>query len=82
VKIEPGVQSGKLLRLRGKGLPAMNGYGTGDLIICVNIWTPQSLTKEEKDLLEKLRDSANFKPNPKSNQKDKGFFDRIKDYFG
>ena len=82
VKIEAGTQSGKLLRLRGKGLPSMSGYGTGDLIICVNIWTPQTLTKEEKDLLEQLRNSANFKPNPKSNRKDKGFFDRIKDYFG
>jgi len=82
VKIDAGTQSGKLLRLRGKGLPSINGYGTGDLIVCVNIWTPQSVTKEEKELLEKLRNSANFKPNPKSHKKNKGFFDRIKDYFG
>jgi len=82
VKIDAGTQSGKLLRLRGKGLPSMNGYGTGDLIICVNIWTPQSVTKEEKELLEKLRNSPNFKPNPKAHKKNKGFFDRIKDYFG
>jgi molecular chaperone DnaJ len=82
VKIDAGTQSGKLLRLRGKGLPAMNGYGTGDIIICVNIWTPQTVTKEEKDLLEKLRNSPNFKPNPKNAKANKGFFDRIKDYFG
>ena len=80
VKIEAGTQSGKLLRLRGKGLPSINGYGTGDLIICINVWTPKTVTKEEKELLEKLRHSPNFKPNPKA--KDKGFFDRIKDYFG
>jgi molecular chaperone DnaJ len=82
MKIDAGTQSGKLLRLRGKGLPTMNGYGTGDIIICVNIWTPQSLSKEEKELLEKLRNSPNFKPNPKNNKKTKGFFDQIKDYFG
>ena len=83
VKIEAGTQSGKLLRLRGKGLPSMNGYGMGDIIICVNIWTPQTLTKDEKELLEKLRNSPNFKPNPKSNGKEnKGFFDRVRDYFG
>jgi len=82
VKIDEGTQSGKLLRLRGKGLPSMNRYGTGDLIVCVNIWTPQNVTKEEKELLEKLRNSANFKPNPKNNKNNKGFFDRVKDYFG
>jgi molecular chaperone DnaJ len=82
LKIDAGTQSGKLLRLRGKGLPSMNGYGTGDIIVCVNIWTPQSVTKEEKELLEKLRNSPNFKPNPKNNKNQKGFFDRIKDYFG
>ena len=83
VKIDAGTQSGKLLRLRGKGLPTMSGYGygTGDLIVCVNIWTPQNVTKDEKELLEKLRTSPNFKPNPKNNKNNKGFFDRIKDYF-
>jgi len=82
VKIDAGTQSGKLLRLRGKGLPSMNGYSTGDIIICVNIWTPQNITKEEKELLETFRNSPNFKPNPKNNKDNKGFFDRIKDYFG
>ncbi len=81
VKIDAGTQSGKLLRLRGKGLPSVNSYGNGDLIICVNIWTPKSLTKEEKELLEKLRNSPNFKPGAKNND-NKGFFDRVRDYFG
>lgn len=79
IKIEPGTQSGKLLRLRSKGLPDVNGYGHGDLIVNINIWTPQHLTKEEKHTLEKLRESENFIPHPTG--KDKGFFDRMKEYF-
>jgi len=79
IKIEAGTQSGKVLRLKGKGIPNIQGYGKGDFLIYVNIWTPQDLSKDEKKVLEKLRDSNNFKPNPKST--DKGFFDRMKDYF-
>lgn len=79
IKIEPGTQSGKVLRLKGKGIPNIQGYGRGDFLIYVNIWTPQDLSKDERKVLEKLRDSENFKPNPKST--DKGFFDRMKDYF-
>lgn len=79
IKLEAGTQSGKLLRLRGKGLPSVNAYGTGDIIVNVNVWTPQKLSSEEKELLEKLKDSENFKPNP--GKKDKGFFERVKEYF-
>ena len=79
IKIEPGTQSGKVLRLKGKGIPNIQGYGQGDFLIYVNIWTPQQISKEEKVILENLRDSENFKPNPKST--DKGFFERMKDYF-
>ena len=79
IKLEEGTQSGKLLRLRGKGLPSVNGYGTGDIIVNVNVWTPQKLSSDEKKILEKLRDSENFKPNP--GKKDKGFFERVKEYF-
>lgn len=79
IKIEAGTQSGKVLRLKGKGIPNIQGYGTGDFLIYVNIWTPQKLSKEEKATLEGLKSSENFKPNPTS--KDKGFFDRMKDYF-
>lgn len=80
IKIEPGVQAGKILRLKGKGVPHINGYGRGDFMIHVNVWTPQKVSKEEKELLEKLRQSENFIPNP--GKKEKGFFDRMKDYFG
>ncbi len=79
IKIEPGTQSGKVLRLKGKGLPDVNSYGTGDLLVNINVWTPQNLTPEEKKTLESLRDSKNFEPNP--NRKEKGFFDRMKEYF-
>ena len=79
IKIEPGTQSGKVLRLKGKGLPDVNSYGTGDLLVNINVWTPQNLTVEEKKALETLRMSKNFAPNP--NRKEKGFFDRMKEYF-
>ena len=79
INIEPGTQSGKVLRLKGKGIPNIQGYGNGDFLIYINVWTPQKLSKEEKEVLEKLKDAENFKPNPTI--KDKGFFDRMKDYF-
>lgn len=79
IKIEPGTQSGKLLRLKGKGIPEVNSYHRGDQIIHVNIWTPKSLNSEERALLEKLRESPNFKPQPGKN--DKSFFDKMKEYF-
>lgn len=79
IKVEPGTQSGKTLRLKGKGLPILQGYGTGDLFVHINVWTPKKVSKEEKELLEKLRESDNFKPQPDHN--DKGFFQRMKDMF-
>jgi molecular chaperone DnaJ len=79
VKIDAGVQGGKILRLRGKGLPEINSHGRGDLLIKVNVWTPTHLTAEEKKALEKLRESKNFVPNP--GKKEKGFFERMKEYF-
>jgi len=79
IKVEAGTQSGKILRLKGKGLKEVNGYGQGDLLVNINVWTPQKLNDEEKKLLEKLRDSANFKPAPGT--KDKSFFQRVKEMF-
>lgn len=79
IKVEPGTQSGKTLRLKGKGLPILQGYGTGDLFVHINVWTPKKVSKSEKELLEKLRDSDNFEPQPDHN--DKGFFQRMKDMF-
>jgi molecular chaperone DnaJ len=79
IKIEPGMQPGKILRLRGKGLPDVNGYGKGDLLLNINVWIPKTLSKEEKSMLEKLKDSKNFEPAP--DPSDRGFFDRMKSYF-
>jgi len=79
IKLEEGTQSGKLLRLRGKGLPSVNAYGSGDIIVNVNVWTPQKLSSDEKKLLEKFKESENFKPSP--SKKDKGFFEIVKEYF-
>lgn len=79
IKIEPGTQSGKILRLRGKGLPEVNGYGHGDLLVNINVWTPQKLNSEEKEILEKLRQSEHFIPSPSG--KDKSFFQKVKEMF-
>lgn len=79
IKIDPGTQSGKVLRLKGKGLPILQGYGSGDLFVHINVWTPKKVSKEEKELLEKLKNSENFKPNPDKN--DRNFFRRMKEMF-
>jgi molecular chaperone DnaJ len=79
INIEPGTQSGKVLRLRGKGFPQVNGYHTGDQLIKVHIWIPKKVSTEESQLLEKLRDSESF--SPKNAKKEKGFFDKMKDWF-
>ncbi len=79
IKIDPGTQAGKILRLRGKGLPSVNGYGTGDQLIQINVWTPTKLSSEEKDLLNKLKNSENFQPKPEKGER--GFFDRMKEFF-
>lgn len=79
LKIDSGTQAGKILRLRGKGLPEINSGYTGDQLVQVNVWTPKKLTSEEKAILEKLKNSENF--NPKPEKDDKGFFDRMKEFF-
>jgi molecular chaperone DnaJ len=79
LKIDAGTQAGKILRLRGKGLPELNTNFKGDQLIHVNVWTPQKLNNEEREMLEKLRDSENFRPKP--NASDKGFFDRMREFF-
>ena len=79
IKIEAGTQGGKILRLKGKGIPSLNSYGRGDLLVNINVWTPRSLDRQEKELMEKLMHSANFKPNP--NSRDRSFFERMREYF-
>jgi molecular chaperone DnaJ len=79
IKIEPGTQPGKILRLRGKGLPEVNGYGRGDLLVNVNVWIPKNVNKEEAKVIEKFKDSENFTPKPDNS--DRGFFERMRGYF-
>lgn len=80
IKIESGTQSGKILRLRGKGIKDVDGYGVGDQLIHVNVWTPKTLSKEETSILEGLRDSENFEPKPSKTEK--GFFENMREFFG
>ena len=80
IKVDAGTQSGTVVRLRGKGLPTVNGYGgTGDMYVKIAVWIPRKLNKEEKAVMESLRNNESFKPNP--TKEDKSFFDRIKDLF-
>lgn len=80
IKLDPGTQSGKVVRLRGKGVPSLQGGKTGDLLVNINVWTPQKLSSEEKSMLESMRGSENFKPQPTT--RDKGFFHKVKEMFG
>ena len=79
IKIPPGTQSGKIFRLKGKGFPHVNSYEKGDQLIHVNIWTPQNISSEEKEMLEKLATSSNFEPKPEKS--DKSFFDKVREMF-
>lgn len=79
IKIDPGVQSGKILRLRGKGVPSINSYGKGDLLVHVNVWTPKTLSKDQKDFFEKMAADDHFQPKPEKS--DKSFFEKVKDMF-
>ncbi len=79
IKLDPGTQSGKILRLRGKGIRDIDGYGQGDQLIYTNVWTPKNLSAEEKKMLEALKNSPNFRPDPGKNEK--GFFEKMKDLF-
>lgn len=83
VKIEQGTQSGKILRLRNKGVPEVQGRGKGDLLVKVNIFIPKNLPKEDKKLIEKLQDSESMKPQKqhKHSQNDDGFFEKMRGFF-
>jgi len=79
IKIDPGTQPGKILRLKGKGLPEVNSYGRGDILVSINVWIPKTLSREEKRLLEKLNESPNFKPDP--TKTDASYFEKKRNYF-
>jgi len=79
IKVPAGTQSGKIFRLKGKGLPSVQAYGRGDELIHVNVWTPKKVNEEEREILERLREMPNFNPQP--GKSEKGFFEKMKDYF-
>lgn len=79
IKIEAGIQSGKILRLRGKGIPNINGYGKGDLLVHINVWTPKTLNKQQKEFFEQMVNDEHFQPKPEVG--DKSFFEKVKDMF-
>jgi molecular chaperone DnaJ len=79
IKVEKGTQSGKVLRLKGQGLPSLNSHGNGDLFIHINVWTPDKLSKEQEAFFEKMKDDEHFSPHPEKD--DKSFFDRVKEMF-
>jgi len=78
VKIEPGTQPGKMLRLRGKGLPTVNQYGTGDLLVNISVYVPESLSRDERKTIEKLEESENFKTSPNLSKK---IFEKFRNLF-
>ena len=79
IKLESGIQSGKILRLRGKGLSSLNSYDSGDLLVHINVWTPKTLNKEQKIFFEEMKNNENFVPSPEKG--DKSFFEKVKDMF-
>ena len=81
ISIPEGTQGGHIMRLKGKGLPSLNGYGRGDQIVHVNVWVPKKLSAEEKKMLEQLRNARNFQPDINETKKEKGFFDKVRDMF-
>lgn len=79
IKIDEGTQSGKILRLRGKGVQSLDRYGKGDLLVHINVWTPKKLNKEQREFFEKMKDHDNFMPQPSNSEK--SFFEKVKDMF-
>ena len=79
IKLDAGIQSGKILRLRGKGLKSINSHGSGDLLVHVNVWTPKTLSKDQKSFFEQMQYDDHFKPSP--DKTDKSFFEKVKDMF-
>lgn len=79
IKLDAGTQSGKILRLRNKGLPSVDSYGTGDLLVHVNVWTPKSIDAKYRKMFEQMQEDPSFQPKPERG--DKSFFDKVKEMF-
>jgi molecular chaperone DnaJ len=81
LEVEPGVQAGKILRMRNRGIPDLEGSGKGDQMIRIHVWTPQELSDSERDMMEQLQHHDNFQPQPEQTQTEKSFFRRVSDVF-
>ncbi|WP_185873365.1 DnaJ C-terminal domain-containing protein [Blattabacterium cuenoti] len=79
IKIDPGTQSGKTLRLKNKGIPNIEGYGNGSMFIHVNVWTPKKINDEQRKFFEKMKKNENFLPHPGNTEK--SFFDKVREMF-
>ncbi len=79
IRLDAGIQSGKILRLKGKGIPSLNGYGTGDILVHINVWTPKTLNKDQRIFFENNKTHDNFSPDPSTDNK--SFFEKVKDMF-
>ena len=79
LKIEAGTQSGTIVRLKGKGMPSLNGYGKGDQYVKILVWIPRKLSRTERETMEKMRSSSSFEPN--LSREDKALFDKEKNIF-
>jgi len=79
IKLEEAIQSGKILRLKGKGIPSLNSYGNGDLLVHINVWTPKTLNKEQAKFFEDMLEDENFIPHPEKSEK--SFFEKVKEMF-
>ena len=81
LEIDPGTQPGKILRMKGRGLPELQGSRRGDQMVRIHVWTPRDMTSEERDIMEQLRESPSFAPRPEESPDRKSFFSRVKDVF-
>jgi molecular chaperone DnaJ len=82
LKIDPGTQSGRILRMRGKGITHLNGGGSGDQLVRVSVWVPRKLSQKERELIKQIEDSPNINPKESDQSENKSFFEKIKDVFG
>ncbi len=81
LQIDPGIQSGRVLRMRERGVPELGGSRRGDQLVTVQVWTPTRLTDEERAHIEALRDAPAFQPRPDEEPEKKSFFRKVKDVF-
>jgi len=81
LQIDAGIQAGRILRMRERGLPDLSTGRRGDQLVTVHVWTPKSLTDEQRAMLEQLREEDAFQPRPDESGRKKSFFSRVKDVF-